>query len=261
MSDCNIIDFPSNAAIGDIHTQNGQTWVFTAFCIQSVECVQGVQCPGTWNLKTTSVITSTGAQGTTGPQGTIGTQGIQGIQGRQGIQGIQGITGSGSQGTIGTQGIQGITGSGAQGTIGTQGIQGRQGTSGAISAVTSSTSSPFYLTSLPTLDGQPGSVQGSNGIFMKPSDGSFSATQGITSLVKPVFNGVPQIRSEGAGYTNFYTYNTGGGVQGWSPARTDGVQGPLYVLAASSTWDPDLAPTNPSTSNCVPGQLILVPEA
>ena len=109
------------------------------------------------------------------------------------------------------------------------------------------------------IDGLAGSVQATSRVFIRPNDGAFSAVQATTSIQRPVFSGVPQIRSETASYTDFYTYNTNGS-DTWSSARTDGIQGPLYVLAAQNTWTTNGA-IAPTPANCVIGQLILVPEA
>jgi len=103
-----MINFPSNPTDGQVHSEAGSTWNWSA-------------AAGAWKGGNT-----VGAQGVQGAQGFQGPQGPQGTQGLRGFQGFQGVTGA--QGPTGSQGPIGLVG--PQGAQGPQGFQGPQGTQG-----------------------------------------------------------------------------------------------------------------------------------
>ena len=275
---CEPIDFPPNGSTGAFFyqefTANGNTWIYTPLC--GTSGATGATGPGTWDLKTTSVVTvtgpsgpigptgSTGATGATGPSGPSGPIGLTGATGATGPIGSTGATGAtgpvGSTGPIGATGATGATGPvGPTGPIGATGATGATGPAGPNLITTSGATTPHYIVTLGGFGGSTGAV-GATGVYIKPSDGSVSITNGVTSLKKPVFSGVPQIRDGALGATDFYTYEGSTGPSWSHLLAATGSHGPLYILASYSGWDGSTGATGPAIGNCVPGQIILVPE-
>lgn len=255
---CEPIDFPpSDGATGPFFyqefTANGNTWIYTPLC--GTSGATGATGPGTWDLKTTSVVTVTGPSGPTGPTGSTGATGATGPSGQSGPIGLTGATGP-----IGSTGATGATGPvGPTGPIGATGATGATGPAGPNLITTSGATTPHYIVTLGGFGGSTGAV-GATGVYIKPSDGSVSITNGVTSLKKPVFSGVPQIRDGTLGATDFYTYEGSTGPSWSHLLAATGSHGPLYILASYSGWDGSTGATGPAIGNCVPGQIILVPE-
>lgn len=278
---CEPIDFPPNGSTGAFFyqefTANGNTWIYTPLC--GTSGATGATGPGTWDLKTTSVVTvtgpsgpigptgSTGATGATGPSGPSGPIGLTGATGATGPIGSTGATGAtgpvGPTGPIGSTGATGATGPvGPTGPIGSTGATGATGPAGPNQITTSGSTSKHFIVSLGGIGGSTGAV-GATGAFIRPSDSSLSVVHnGIASLQRPAFRGVPQINNENTvgSNTEFYSY-AGSTGPSWSHLlAATGSHGPLYILASYSGWDGSTGATGPIIGNCVPGQLILVPE-